>query len=156
MAREKSAFIFADGMKIRIYNHQKKVKINLRWLKHFAHLALLECLKLPAHNEAILLKLAAIEVVIVSDGVISNVHRRFLNDKTPTDVITFDHGEIVISADTAQMNAIKFKRRLEKELGLYITHGLLHLNGFTDKIPAETLKMKQLQNKILKKCCTIS
>ena len=48
-------------------------------------------------------------------------------------MITFEHGEIVISAQTAAENAAKYGKRLDHEVALYIIHGLLHLNGYEDK-----------------------
>lgn len=75
-----------------------------------------------------------------------------MNIAGPTDVLTFDHGEILICAPLARINAAKYGKSLEQEIGLYLIHGLLHLNGFTDKTPGEALRIKKLQNKILNKC----
>lgn len=104
---------------------------------------------------AVLPGLKKVEAVIVSDKVIADVHRRFMNIEGPTDVITFGHGEILISAQTAQANAVKYRKSLNHEIGLYIVHGLLHLNGFTDEAQEEARKMHRLQNQILNKCLKI-
>jgi probable rRNA maturation factor len=87
----------------------------------------------------------------VSDRRIAELHRRFLNEPDPTDVITFQHGEIVISAETAQRQARAFRTSLEHELCLYIAHGLLHLRGYDDKTPAGAAEMKRLQESVVKK-----
>jgi probable rRNA maturation factor len=74
-----------------------------------------------------------------------------MNEAGPTDVITFQHGEIFISADTAKRNARRFGNSLARELRLYVVHGLLHLRGFDDRDPAGARKMEGVQRKILTK-----
>jgi probable rRNA maturation factor len=64
-------------------------------------------------------------------------------------VITFQHGEIFISADTAVRNARRFGNSFADELRLYIVHGLLHLHGFDDRDKAGARKMDKTQRKIL-------
>lgn len=115
-------------------------------------IALAECLKHPAADGAVLEKLENVDVVTVSDAVIADIHQRFMNIGGPTDVITFDHGEILISADTARSNALLFKKSLHQEIALYIIHGLLHLNGYKDKFPADARIMHTLQERILATC----
>jgi len=90
-----------------------------------------------------------VSVTLVSDRRIAQLHDRFLNQTGPTDVITFQHGEIVISAETAQRQARAFRTSLEHELRLYIAHGLLHLRGYDDKTPAGAAEMKRLQQRLV-------
>lgn len=139
-------------MEITLHNHQRKVRLSLPWLRQVAILALNECLKHPAFENAPLASLSNVEVSFVSDAKIARVHRRFMDIPGATDVITFDHGEIVVSAETARSNARNYGRTLDEELALYIVHGLLHLNGFEDKKPDDAEKMRQLQERILEKC----
>jgi probable rRNA maturation factor len=77
------------------------------------------------------------------------LHRRFLNQSGPTDVITFQHGEIFISVDTARRHARVFGSSFAREVRLYIIHGLLHLHGFDDQSEADAKKMRLAQEKIL-------
>jgi probable rRNA maturation factor len=93
--------------------------------------------------------LEEIEVSIVSDKVIAEVHQRFMSIAGPTDVITFGHGEIVISAETAARQAGEFGERLEVELGLYVIHGILHLNGYDDLEEGVAAGMRKRQGEIL-------
>ena len=62
-------------------------------------------LALPEGPVPVLSGLDEVEISVVSDDVIRDVHARFLNDPTATDVITFPHGdgigEIIVSFDTA-------------------------------------------------------
>jgi probable rRNA maturation factor len=89
--------------------------------------------------------------LFISDRRIASLHRQFLNQSGPTDVLTFQHGEIFISAETARRNARAFRNSLERELQLYIVHGLLHLHGFDDQRGADARKMKVMQERILAK-----
>src|SRR5256885_989768 len=70
-----------------------------------------------------LTKLALVEVAIVSDTMIARVHRQFMGVPGATDVITFDHGEIVVSADTARAQAAEHGHGVVEELALCIIHG---------------------------------
>jgi len=99
----------------------------------------------------VLSRLDEISVALVSDRRIAELHRRFLNERGPTDVLTFQHGEIVISAETARRQARAFRTSLEHELRLYIAHGFLHLRGYDDKTPAGATEMTRLQESVVKK-----
>ncbi len=96
-----------------------------------------------------MLSLKEIEISFVSDKAIARVHGEFLNDPTPTDVITFPHGEIIISLDTAHRQAAEHHETYEREVALYIIHGLLHLAGWDDHGESERLEMHSRQLKIL-------
>ena len=99
-------------------------------------------------------------MTFVSDAAIARVHRDFMNIPGATDVITFAHGEIVISTETAQLNAAQYGRPLGEELARYLVHGLLHLNGYEDKKPADAARMlarlsgrnHRVQERILSDC----
>jgi probable rRNA maturation factor len=118
-------------------------------LQSFAEAALNEGLKLTRTKG--LKTLEEVSVVLVSDRRIAELHRRFLNEAGSTDVITFQHGEIVISAETARRQAGAFRTSLEHELCLYIVHGLLHLRGYDDKTAGGAAEMKRLQEKLVAK-----
>ena len=121
------------------------------WLRRFAPVALERCEGEGIARGAPLESLAEIEVSIVSDRAIAGVHRRFMNIPGPTDVITFDHGEILISAPTAALYAEHTAQPLEHELGLYILHGLLHLNGHDDRSSAGASRMRRTQSALLRR-----
>ena len=79
----------------------------------------------------------------------ASLHRQFLNQTGPTDVLTFQHGEIFISVETARRHARVFGNSLARELRLYIVHGLLHLQGFDDRKRTDARKMERMQERIL-------
>jgi len=134
---------------IHLYNRQRTVRFDLSWLRRFAAVALGECEGEGTAPGTPLELLEEIEVSIVSDRAIAEVHRRFMNIAGATDVITFEHGEIVISAETGGRYAREYGQRLEEELGLYIIHGILHLNGYDDLEERAAARMKERQAGIL-------
>jgi probable rRNA maturation factor len=79
-----------------------------------------------------------------------------MNESGPTDVITFQHGEIFISAEMARRNARRFGNSLARELRLYIVHGLLHLHGFDDRDKAGERRIAQVQQRILAKAALLT
>ena len=89
------------------------------------------------------------EVSIVDDATIADVHGEFMDDPTPTDVITFHHGEILVSIDTARREGPGHGNTAADETLLYIIHGLLHLNGHTDLREPDRTAMHRAQEAIL-------
>jgi probable rRNA maturation factor len=136
---------------ITVRNLQRIVPIDAEGLENFAGKALRLCLKLHKTKQTDLTKLQKIFVLIVSDRRMAALHRQFLNGRGPTDVITFAHGEIFISAEMARRNARRFGNSLARELRLYVVHGLLHLHGFDDGNKVETRAMQRAQESILAK-----
>jgi len=73
-----------------------------------------------------------------------------MDDPTPTDVITFHHGEILISLDTARREAPAHGHTVAEETLLYLIHGLLHLSGHTDLHEPDRSAMHREQEDILR------
>jgi probable rRNA maturation factor len=137
---------------IWVRNRQRKTPVNLADLEIFAGKALPRCLKLRKRKPTDLDKLQEVFVWLISDRRMALLHRKFLHQMGPTDVLTFQHGEIFISVETAKRHARAFRNSLARELCLYIAHGLLHLHGFEDRTPAAARKMKAMQKKIVRNC----
>ena len=102
-------------------------------------------------KESVLGDCPEISLVLVSDRRIAELHGRFMDDPTPTDVITFLHGEIVLSVETARREARARSLPLPQEIARYAIHGLLHLAGWTDMTPAQARAMRVVQEKILRR-----
>lgn len=126
--------------RISIRNLQRKVAVDLARLRESS----------PQIAERVGEMPNDIAVLLISDARMSSLHGEFLREEGPTDVITFEHGEIFISAETAQRNARRFRHSLTREIQLYIIHGLLHLNGYDDRTPRQAMRMKRAQEKILR------
>ncbi len=139
-------------MLVEVYNHQQAEPVSDSLIDRFTHsanLALPLALKHPANGGGVLNNQLEVEISIVDDATIAQVHEDFMDIPGATDVITFAHGEIVISAETAKSYGAEYGNSFEKELMLYIIHGLLHLAGHEDEEPAERIKMEEIQFQIL-------
>lgn len=94
-------------------------------------------LEQPAGPDHVLSSLPLVEISIVDDVTIAQVHGEFLNDPAPTDAITFPYGEILVSCDTAATYAQSHGLSPQEELFRYMVHGLVHLHGYLDYDPAD-------------------
>jgi len=101
-----------------------------------------------------------INLVLISDAIITDIHNKYLHDNSPTDVISFDlsedfeeynEGEIYISIDRARAQAGEFAVTFKSEFYRLITHGILHLIGYDDLTEIDRQAMREQENKILKK-----
>ena len=133
---------------ISLLNRQRKIALDLAALEAFAQRALPLC---AAEEGNGLTKLTEVSVVFISDRRMSELHRRFMQIAGPTDVITFQHGEIFISVETAQRQARAHATSFAYELRLYLVHGLLHLHGFDDLEEEAGQRMRRCQDAILAK-----
>ncbi len=135
-------------MQITLANKQRRVRFDVEWLRRFAAAALAECVHHSGDGMFLLKQSPAVEVAVVSDSVIAGVHEQFMGVPGATDVITFDHGEIVVSAETAKRHASEHGHTVAEELALYVVHGLLHLNGFDDREAGARRRMQRVQERI--------
>jgi len=132
--------------RISVHNRQRKIALSPAALERFARRALPWCARERGDG---LTGLEEIDVLLISDRKISELHRRFMGIAGPTDVITFQHGEIFISVETAQRQARTHRTSLAHELRLYLVHGLLHLHGFDDRDPGRRRRMQSVQEKVV-------
>lgn len=140
-----------DGStRIVVLNRQRGVKFDQGWVRRFAECAFSRCAGLFPKDGRVsgYSRLEEVVVTVVSDGRIDRMHREFMGISGATDVITFEHGDVVVSADTAQREADVRGHRVEAELGLYIVHGLLHLNGFDDISSGPRSEMHRVQDAV--------
>ena len=133
-------------MQVRVLNRQRKYRTSANELRDFSE-----------QLAPLVLKIARAElpeqvlVVLVSDRKISAIHMQFMGIAGPTDVITFQHGEIVVSVETAAKQATAYDTDLLHELRIYITHGLLHLAGYNDHSEDDFREMAKLQGELVEK-----
>jgi len=90
------------------------------------------------------------------DEKILEINRQYLQHDYYTDIITFDYstatvisGDIYISTDTVETNAIQFNVSFGEELHRVIVHGILHLCGYDDASPELRSRMTELENEAL-------
>ena len=133
-------------MQLKVLNRQRKYRLPVSDLCTFAQTLVPHVLSVarnPIPGEIL--------VVLVSDRKISAIHEQFMGIAGATDVITFQHGEILISVETAARQAIEYESDLSRELRLYIAHGLLHLAGYDDHSEDGFREMAKLQNELVQR-----
>ena len=135
-----------------IGNHQERVPIPEGWLmalEHIANDAVAMVLARAVEEGSPLQLLGNLEVALIDDAMIDQVHRDFMDVEGATDVITFHHGEIVISAETALRNASEYQEPPAREILRYFIHGLLHLAGHDDHADTPRARMEEAQEAIV-------
>jgi probable rRNA maturation factor len=134
---------------LELYDHQTALPLDMDRLFRAAADAMPLVLQSPGPHDSVLEDLEEVEVSFITDADIAQAHARFLDDPTPTDVITFQHGEILISTETALRHAGEHAEDPRRECALYVIHGLLHLHGHEDHVPEEANVMRGIQERIL-------
>jgi probable rRNA maturation factor len=133
---------------ITVRNLQRRERLDLPALQAFAGRALALCLTRRRSQPTPLTTLSEISILLVSDRRMAALHKQFMNIAGPTDVLTFHHGEVFISVDTARENGRRFRTSMTHELQLYLVHGLLHLHGYDDTTAAQAARMQTAQERI--------
>jgi probable rRNA maturation factor len=157
-------------MNLVIANRQRTKKINPRSLRQIVT-GLMAELKITE---------AELGINLVGAKEMARVNEIFLQHEGPTDVITFDygqvvgqasslwclpqkkkldrqdacptilHGELFVCVDEAVSQARHFRTRWQSEIVRYIVHGVLHLRGHDDLQPDLRRKMKRAENRLVR------
>lgn len=97
-----------------------------------------------------------LSVAFLTEAALARIHKDFMGDPSPTDVITFPGdtasgtmGEICVSADRAAAVAGRRGTDFARELSLYVVHGWLHLSGCDDKKPLARREMRAAERAAL-------
>ncbi|HNQ12398.1 MAG TPA: rRNA maturation RNase YbeY [Bacteroidia bacterium] len=130
---------FKEKTKFRL-SHRAKLPL---WIKQILHWK-----KHKAEN---------INFIFCNDKVLLDINRKYLNHNYLTDIITFDQSEkpkvvsadIYISIDRVIENATRYNVSFNDELHRVMAHGILHLMGYSDKGKANSLVMRQMEDKCL-------
>ena len=115
--------------------------------------------QLRAAHKLLRCPLREMSLVLVNDATMSDLHRRFMNDASTTDVLTFPldvnrrgratSGEVYVCVPEARRRARTHGTRVADEVLLYALHGMLHLCGFDDRTPAGFQRMHRTEDRIL-------
>ena len=104
---------------------------------------------------------AALSVVFVDNAAMQDLNRRFRSEDEVTDVLAFPLddesdpdearllGEVVVSVEKAIEEASQRGGPVASEIALYVAHGLLHLLGYDDHDPDETVRMRDAEARAL-------
>jgi probable rRNA maturation factor len=98
-----------------------------------------------------------VSVAIVDDATMHLLNLKYLQHDYATDVLSFLlsttdeplEGEIIVSADTAAREAVRYGWDKVDELLLYLIHGTLHLVGHEDASDADRQAMRAKERQYL-------
>ncbi|MGY5851273.1 rRNA maturation RNase YbeY [Salegentibacter sp. F14] len=97
--------------------------------------------------------LGEINFIFCDDDYLHKINLEYLNHDTLTDIISFDHslgnqlaGDIFISIERVEENALEFGVPFEEEIKRVLIHGILHFCGYRDKTESERLLMRQKED----------
>ncbi|WP_228236629.1 rRNA maturation RNase YbeY [Allomuricauda sp. M10] len=101
--------------------------------------------------------LGQIDYIFCTDDYLLELNQEYLNHDTFTDIITFDYtdgisisGDIFISTERVEENASSFKVEFEEELLRVMSHGVLHLMGYSDKSDEDQKIMRKKEEEKMK------
>lgn len=137
---------------IEIYLNTERDWVTEKLLQDFAaalQILLPELLATPKGPDHVLSTLPVVEIAVVDDDAIAQVHAEFLDDPTATDAITFPYGEILVSCDTAARYAETHGISPQEELFRYMVHGLTHLHGYLDYTPEDRAALFAIQEPLV-------
>jgi probable rRNA maturation factor len=107
-----------------------------------------------------------LSVMFVGEEEMAELHVAWMDEEGPPDVLSFPMdelqpgtatqptpagvlGDVVICAPVAARQAVAAGHSVEREIGILLVHGMLHLLGFDHAEPAEEKAMFELQAKLL-------
>lgn len=140
-------------MKLQIKNSQSKIKIDKRIIRStvLKILKTLDC----ADKE--------VSLFFVDDEKIKQLNKQYLGKDKATNVLSFSLlegeygninpqilGDVIISVETAQRDALYGKLTVDQEIDFLIIHGILHLLGYNHEntTKKETKKMRQKEKNL--------
>lgn len=99
----------------------------------------------------------AVTVLITTSAEMRELNRRFRNQRTPTDVLSFPGpsgmkgfaGDIAVSFDIAARNSRALKHPVAMEIRILVLHGLLHLAGYDHE--ADQGEMSEIEKRMRRK-----
>jgi probable rRNA maturation factor len=107
-----------------------------------------------------------LSIALVDDEEIRSLNQAWRNKNRPTDVLSFSMiegddlggrgglmGDVVISVETAAMQARERHRGLDEEVARLVIHGLLHIVGFDHEDDQEARVMRREQRRLWSSAC---
>jgi probable rRNA maturation factor len=131
-----------------LYNLQRKVEVDISSLQQFADQLGRSVEETAGRGFA---------GALVTDERMRELNQFFRGKDSATDVLSFPHeptefdpredflGDIVISAETAQQQAIENGLALETEIKQLVLHGLLHLCGYDHEADKGEMDSREME-----------
>jgi probable rRNA maturation factor len=101
---------------------------------------------------------AELSVLLCDDAFIQPLNAQWRGQDVPTDVLSFPQGacpgpdllgDVVISVETAERQALEQEHTLQVELEVLLIHGLCHLLGYDHVEPGDAENMRIEEDRLL-------
>ena len=145
-------------MTVIITNEQDKVEISADWAEQINEVAAI-CLREEEIPER-----AEVDLLFVDNEAIREMNKEYRDKDSATDVLSFPmyeadeaiddeeeilFGDIVISLERAQEQAMEYGHSLKREVMYLLVHGLLHLAGYDHMSEEDKKQMREKEEKLL-------
>ena len=133
---------------VSIASHQHTVRVPRKKIT--------ELIAFIARSEGV--PIAEIDVAVVTGSEIARLNRKYLSLAGETDVLSFDlsdgpeapvSAQLVVCAEVAEKQATARGIAVQRELLLYVSHGLLHLMGYDDATARSAARMHAREEQLL-------
>jgi len=100
-----------------------------------------------------------IAIVLTDDAALRELNRRWRKIDRATDVLSFGYdettervvsGDLVISLDRMEEQAVRYRTTRGRELARLVVHGTLHLAGFDHATATERTDMRRRESRALR------
>ena len=131
-----------------IINNQRKIKLDWQIFQKFAEGTINNIPETEGKD---------VTIAFISDRKMCELNRQFRGKNSTTDVLSFPFeadefeadrkplGDIVISVEQAQRQAIENNLTLEAEIKQLILHGILHLCGYDHETDSGEMNARELE-----------
>ncbi len=90
-------------------------------------------------------------VVLASDLAVKRLNVRHRGQNKPTNVLTFDSGDIILALGVVRREARAAGRRPAHHLAHLVVHGALHLRGYDHGRPGDARRMEMAETRLLQR-----
>lgn len=91
-----------------------------------------------------------VSVAVISEKKMQEVNFLYRGKNTPTDVVSFNYGEILLCPRYIEKKYHIKKVAVEEKMYDLFAHGLVHIAGYTHDTAKEAKEMEEIENKILR------
>ena len=90
-------------------------------------------------------------VLLTSDRAVRRLNRRHRGRDKPTNVLTFESGDIALASGVVRREARAAGKRVAHHLVHLVVHGALHLRGEDHGLPGEARRMEMKESRLLQR-----
>ncbi len=90
-------------------------------------------------------------VMLASDSTVKRLNARHRGRNKPTNVLTFESGDIVLALGVVRREARAQRRRPAQHLAHLVVHGALHLQGHGHDQPGDARRMEMAEARLLRR-----